>query len=119
MLDIFKTLMVSLFKKPVTVAYPNKPIEYVASQRGHIAIEIEDCIFCGMCQRKCPTGAIEVNRNEKSWAIERFGCIQCGCCVEVCPKKCLAMKSGATPAATVKTKDLIQDARVPADQADH
>jgi ech hydrogenase subunit F len=119
MLDIFKTLMVSMFKKPVTVAYPNKPIEYSKVARGHIEIDIESCIFCGMCSRKCPTTAIEVDRNERTWEINRFCCIQCGCCVEVCPKKCLAMGAAQTPAASVITKELVRDARVPANEANH
>ena len=89
-------VMRSLGKKPATLMYPVVPKEWKERTRGRIEIEIEDCIFCGICSRKCPTDAIAVNRDEKSWTIERMGCIQCSCCVEVCPKNCLVNEAGYT-----------------------
>jgi len=79
----------SLFKKPATLMYPVVPRAWKERTRGRIEIDIDNCIFCGICSRKCPTDAITVDRNTKSWAIARMGCIQCCCCVEVCPKDCL------------------------------
>lgn len=64
---------------------------YPERTRGQIEIDINTCIFCGICSKKCPTGAITVERSEKKWEIERFACIQCGACTESCPKKCLFM----------------------------
>ncbi|MDD3172520.1 MAG: 4Fe-4S binding protein, partial [Herbinix sp.] len=56
-----------------------------------MSIAIDDCIFCGMCERRCPTGAIKVEKGKFSWSIERLQCIQCNYCGEVCTKKCLKM----------------------------
>jgi ech hydrogenase subunit F len=91
-----KTVMKNLFSKPATYGYPDVKRQYPARTRGHVAIDIDTCIFCGLCSRKCPTGAIRVDRNGKSWSIEPFSCIQCNCCVETCPKKCLQMENNYT-----------------------
>ncbi len=91
MMNFTRIVLKNLFSKPATRNYPAQPKEFFARTRGHVEIEIQACIFCGLCSKKCPTGAITVERGEKKWSIERFGCIQCGYCVESCPKKCLCM----------------------------
>ena len=84
----------NLFSKPATKNYPAEPIKYPERSRGHIEIDIEDCISCSMCARSCPTGAITVDRKELTWAINRFDCLACGYCVIKCPKKCLHLVPG-------------------------
>lgn len=91
-----KTALRNLFSKPVTTSYPAVPREYPERTRGHVEINIEDCILCGLCMRSCPPGAIQVNRGTGAWTINRFDCIQCGYCVEKCPKKCLSIVPGYT-----------------------
>ena len=103
-----RSVLKNLFSKPATRAYPEVKRVYPERTRGHVAIELETCIFCGMCQRKCPTGAISVDRNEKRWSIERFSCIQCSCCVENCPKKCLKMETSYPEPSAVQTVDSYQ-----------
>lgn len=107
----------NLFQKPATNLYPVKKQKCFDRTRGHVAIDIEACIFCGMCSRKCPTGAIGVDRNQKRWDIERLKCIQCSCCVEVCPKKCLSMENAYTAPSRGSVKDVFH-ARVPDNQPD-
>lgn len=100
-----KTELSNLFSKPATQLYPQQPKVYPERTRGHIENDLAVCILCGMCQRKCPTGAISVDRTGKTWSISRFSCIQCGSCVESCPKKCLSMKQTyTTPGAEKKTE---------------
>lgn len=84
----------NLFRPPVTTSYPFKPAEYPEGSRGHIEIEIDKCISCGMCVRSCPTGTLEVSRENGTWSINRFDCIACGYCVVKCPPKCLSMVEG-------------------------
>lgn len=104
-MNFAKTVMHNLFSKPATRNYPATPRQYPERTRGQIGIDIDDCIFCGLCARKCPTDAITVDRAQKSWVIERFGCIQCGSCVESCPKKCLHMLTPYTQPAGKKYED--------------
>ncbi len=100
-----KMIMRSLFKKPATLMYPVIPRQWQERTRGHIENQINDCIFCGICQKKCPTNAITVDRVNRSWVIERMQCIQCSCCVEVCPKKCLTNENTYTTPSTEKVTD--------------
>jgi ech hydrogenase subunit F len=100
-----KTVIKNLFSKPVTTQYPLKPRQYPERTRGHIGIDIDTCVFCGLCSKKCPTGAITVNRADKTWTIERFGCIQCGYCVESCNKNSLSMLQEYTQPGAAKKED--------------
>lgn len=102
---IGKVVLKSLFRKPATLMYPVIPRKWEERTRGHIGIEEEKCILCGICGKKCPTNAIKVSRDQRTWVIERMQCIQCGCCVEVCPKKCLLMRQEYTAPDTQKTVD--------------
>ena len=88
------TVLKNLFSKPVTRNYPAEPAVYPERSRGHVEIDINDCILCGLCGRSCPSGAITVDRAGGKWSINRFDCIQCGYCTEKCPKKCLKILPG-------------------------
>ena len=100
-----KTVLSSLFKKPATLMYPVVPREYKDRTRGHIDIDEQECILCGICQRKCPTDAITVSKQDRTWTIQRMQCIQCSCCVEVCPKKCLSNENTYTTPDVKKVVD--------------
>ena len=52
----------------------------------------EECVFCGLCAKNCPEGAITVDRPNKSWTLDKDKCVKCGLCVTKCPKKCLSFK---------------------------
>lgn len=104
-----KTELKNLFSKPATRLYPQQPRQYAERTRGHIENDMDVCILCGLCSKKCPTGAIAVDRTGKTWSINRFSCIQCGYCVESCPKKCLSMKQTYTqPDAEKKTDTFVK-----------
>ncbi len=100
-----KVVLRSLFKKPATLMYPVVPRQYYENTRGHIAIDVETCILCGICQRRCPANAIEVNRQKKTWMIERMKCVQCSGCVVVCPKDSLSNMNTYTQPETQKVVD--------------
>lgn len=88
------TMLKNLFSKPVTVNYPAKPAVYPERSRGHIEIDIESCVLCGLCAMNCPSGAIKVDRQGGTWSINRFDCVQCGYCAEKCNKKSLSIVPG-------------------------
>lgn len=113
------TILKNLVHKPATKRYPTEEPVYFDRTRGHIEIDIDSCIFCGICSKRCPCSAITVSRPDTTWSIERMRCIQCNSCVEVCPKKCLSMKNTYTTPATEPVKDVFERARVSAGTDDH
>lgn len=100
------TALKNLFSKPATTAYPAVPKEYPERTRGHIEIDIDECILCGLCMRTCPPGAITVDRPANTWTIQKFDCVQCGYCVDKCPKKCLHIVPGYTQPGPVKEPEV-------------
>ena len=101
-----KTIIKNLFSRPATRLYPFVKNSFTDRTRGNVVIDINACIFCGICEKKCPSGALKVVKDNKSWAINRFGCIQCSSCVELCPKKCLSMNKEYTAPSEYKTVDV-------------
>jgi ech hydrogenase subunit F len=99
------TILDSLFSKPVTTTYPATPAVLKPELRGRVVIDIQKCISCGMCMRKCPAGAIIVDRPKKSWTIDRYACVQCATCVDNCPVKCLHMEPQYAEPITAKEGD--------------
>ena len=100
---ISKYILKRLFKKPATLMYPVVPREFQERTRGQVAIDVDTCIACGICDKKCPANAIKVDRKTRTWTIERMQCIQCAHCVMVCPKQCLSMDGQYTTPDTTKT----------------
>jgi len=103
-----KMVIRSLFGKPATLMYPVKPAKITEATRGHITINVDTCIFCGICQKKCPTNAITVDRKGRVWSIERMKCIQCNSCAVNCPKDSLLMETTYTAPSAVKITDTFQ-----------
>ncbi len=91
---ILKDIVANTFSKPYTRNYPFEVRPSFEGERGKLVIEEDKCIYCGICERKCPANAIKVTKKpDQSWQFERFRCILCAACVEACPKKCLHMVS--------------------------
>ena len=98
LVNFTKTELKNLFSKPATEKYPDGPATYKEGTRGHIVNNMDACVLCGVCQMRCPTRAITVDRKGQTWSIRPFSCIQCRRCVDNCPKKSLSMaKEYTTP----------------------
>ena len=102
MFDMLGNILKNVFSKPATRMYPMEKRETYKDVRGQIGIEVENCIFCGICSKKCPSSAINVNKDEKSWEIDHYKCIICNVCKEVCPKKCILSSNEYRPSAYTK-----------------
>lgn len=107
-LTFSNNILKTLFKKPATKGYPFVAREFPERTRGSVVIDIDDCIFCGMCMRKCPSSAITVDREKHTWSIDRMGCVQCENCVVNCPKKCLHTDVHYTTPDFSKTVDVFE-----------
>ncbi len=101
-----KTVTKNLAEGPSTLMYPKRERVFPTTARGQVENDIINCIFCGICSKRCPTYAIVVTKEPKEWEIDRLKCCVCHLCVEVCPKKCLSMDNHYSPPVTEKKMGL-------------
>ena len=84
--DGMQTVFKHLFRKPVTLEYPEKKRILNDIFRGKL--KVDGCVGCGLCKKVCPTGAISIEREDKKIIskIDLKKCIFCGNCTFYCPK---------------------------------
>ncbi len=83
MLTVFK----HLFKRPVTLEYPEKKITPPENFRGKPFVK--NCIKCMTCTKVCPAGAIKIDGDK--FKIDLKKCIFCGNCAFYCPVQAIKM----------------------------
>ena len=88
---MLNTVLRNLTNKPATRNYPFEPSHTFPNMRGRLFIHVDKCIFCRMCQLRCPSQCIYSNPERAIWSYDPFECVNCGICMEVCPSKCLFM----------------------------
>jgi NADH-quinone oxidoreductase subunit I len=111
----------NLFRKPITVHYPEKPRTYPDRYRGLLALTYdketgeENCIGCRLCEYVCPPAVIKVEmlksekRNfAKSFSLELYACEFCELCVQVCPTDAIVMVK-SFDLATKDRRELLLD----------
>lgn len=115
-----------LFKKNVTVSYPEQKREFSENFRGMHSLKRDEegrerCTACGLCALSCPAEAItmiaaerqpgeeNLYREEKYAAVYEINmlrCIFCGLCEEACPKEAIYLDGDIVPADYLR-KDFI------------
>ena len=111
----------NLFRKPVTVQYPDVQRPYPDRFRGILALAYEKdtgeeaCIGCRLCEYICPPQVIKVEmlksekRNyAKTFTLELYSCEFCELCVQVCPTDAIIMMK-SFDLATADRRDLPLD----------
>ncbi len=106
-----------LFKKKVTINYPEEKREFSSVYRGwHVLKRDEDgrenCTACGLCAVACPAEAITMTAAERKpgeenlyreekyasvYEINMLRCIFCGLCEEACPKEAIFLTDRTVP----------------------
>ena len=98
----FATTFKHLFKKPITVNYPEQKVPMFPKYRGKQVLMrdengLEKCVACGLCSVACPADAIYLEAAENDgtvqagpryasvYQIHKTRCIFCGYCEEACP----------------------------------
>ncbi|MBU0898407.1 MAG: 4Fe-4S binding protein [Nanoarchaeota archaeon] len=80
----------NILRKGNTRKFPEEPARIPKGFRGrHIHIP-ERCIYCGLCAKYCPSGAITVDAKKRTWEVDLGKCLFCQQCEETChlmPKK--------------------------------
>lgn len=107
-IEMIKTVFKYLFGRTACKMYPMRPPVLFDATRGHIVFDPGACILCTLCAKKCPAGAIVVEREKATWEIDRGKCIVCGSCVENCPKRALAFQKKYLPPTTGETKEIFR-----------
>ncbi len=100
-----------LFKRSVTVQYPEVRDVLPERVRLKLHVNIDDCIGCRLCERACPVECIEIGtikstdnddlgetstgHKKKLWVdkfdIDMAKCCYCELCVHPCPTDCITM----------------------------
>ena len=101
----------NIFKKPVTLQYPEERPVIPDGYRG-VPTLVKDpngrekCVSCQLCEFVCPPKAIRIDPGEipedtetahvekapKEFEINMLRCIYCGLCQEVCPEEAIFLQ---------------------------
>jgi formate hydrogenlyase subunit 6/NADH:ubiquinone oxidoreductase subunit I len=86
-------LLRSMTKRPATLRYPFERAQPVEGLRGKPVWDMEKCIGCGLCQRDCPTRAIEMTGRGRQAEFKVYydRCAFCAQCTESCPVGAITM----------------------------
>ena len=93
LLTMSKTVLEWVRKKPFCKMYPVVPGKVYERTRGQVVNDPAKCTLCTLCAKKCPTGAIKVDRAAGKWEINQFQCIMCNECVTNCRPGSLTMEN--------------------------
>ena len=117
------TTIKHLFRKKVTVKYPEQKREMSGVYRGWHVLKRdeqgrENCTACGLCAVACPAEAITMTAAERRkgeehlyreekyaavYEINMLRCIYCGLCEEACPKEAIFLTDRIVPSDFLRT----------------
>ncbi|MCK5474559.1 MAG: 4Fe-4S dicluster domain-containing protein [Candidatus Aenigmarchaeota archaeon] len=86
MMKLAKEAIKNMLSPPATRKYPKIKPKLPENFRGKIEHFPEKCTYCGLCEKNCPSNAITVDREKKTWACDYGKCTFCSQCEEDCRK---------------------------------
>jgi ech hydrogenase subunit F len=96
-MSMLSTVIRNLFHRPVTTGYPYRPADIPEGNRGRIDWDMASCTMCGLCEKRCPTLAVTVDRKAGLVSLQVHRCISCGVCADVCPKSAISIRHDYSP----------------------
>ena len=111
--NFVKTELKNLMGSPATEKYPEGPATYKEGTRGHVVNDMDACVLCGVCQMRCPTRAITVDKKQfdyplsdrqKAVLAEQARLAAERAAAALAAKRAAAQKDDAASAGTVKTE---------------
>ena len=120
-----------LFRKPITVPYPEKHVDMPLRFRGRLVLPIDPvkgtdrCTACMRCVKICPNHSIDIEKETgpdgapkprpAKYLYNMGTCMFCNLCVETCPFFAIVMSDDHELATTEKSGlviDLVAEKRV-------
>jgi ferredoxin-type protein NapH len=85
------SILITLRYKPAVfhnLLCPFGAVQKVFGRHARLSekVDNESCSGCKLCEKACPTEAIEVKATDKKAEIDASLCLQCTKCQQVCPK---------------------------------
>lgn len=108
MANMILNVMNNLTHRPKTRLYPLEIRQLPARVRGHIEFDMEKCVFCTLCEKRCPADAIKVDRKGKTLTFEPLRCIVCEACAEGCAKDAITVLEQWRSPATERYNQIYQ-----------
>ena len=61
------------------------------SREGEIDYDVDACMACGVCVKKCPTNALKLEKDEI--IVDQDKCVHCAECEIICPVNAIKLKT--------------------------
>lgn len=88
---------IKMFTQTEVQEIKGSPGDYTVTLIHHPRyVDIEKCINCGACAKKCPSNAIYLPFAQaipQAYLIEREKCNKCGACMQVCPREAINIEA--------------------------
>ncbi len=108
----------NLFRRRFTQRYPKVKPRVPEDLRGKLYHDKSKCIYCGLCEKYCPSRSIVVDRISKTWSHDLGRCLFCAQCEETCrliPKRDAIKMSPEFELATHSKKSMLRIHKKPRD----